>query len=78
MTDESIVAAVTAKLRGEFYIGQRVRIDDLGYVGACWQGSEGTVRNIWNTEFGLRVGIDMHELSDGEAIFFEPRSVKPL
>lgn len=78
MTDEQKIKAVTAKLTGTFYVGQAVRIDDLGYVGEHWQGGQGTVLAMIDTRFGPRVGVDMGELSDGEEIIFEPRSVKPL
>lgn len=72
---------MTATLTGEFYVGQYVRIDDEGYVGAHWQRREGIVHVIDAVDPGGSpwiLGINFGEHSDSEVIYFEKRSVKPL
>jgi hypothetical protein len=45
VTEIEVVAAATAKLLGEFYVGQRVRIRD-GYSGSKYVGREATVIDV--------------------------------
>lgn len=78
MTDEDKIKAVTTVLTGEFYVGQQVVVDDPGYVEAYWQGGKGVVKRVSEPAYGPRVDVDMGELSDGETVCFEARSLKPL
>lgn len=41
MTDEATIKAVTAKLAGEFYVGQRVQIGTQ--VPSLWNGYRGVI-----------------------------------
>lgn len=78
MTDEEKINAVTTALAGEFYVGQAVRVDDPR-IGRGWKGREGTVHAIDSALYAqYTIAVDFGEGSDGEVIWFEPRSLKPL
>lgn len=71
-SDSDIVKAVTAKLVGEFCVGQRVRVDD-SRLGPSWHGREGFVYVLdANPSAKYSVGIYF----GAEVIYFEPRSLK--
>lgn len=76
--DEELLKRVTAKLVGEFCIGQEVRVVDPEFKDS-WQGLQGVVRGIDRFRYAVySVGVDFGEDSDGEMLWFEPKSLQPV
>lgn len=73
--DAEVIRRVTAKLAGEFYIGQPVRIVRSGT--STFEGREGVISES-DPGMPLHIGVEFGEHSDGETLYFFRRCVEPL
>lgn len=67
MTDEQLVEAATAKLLGEFYLGQAVRVTQLS---SSYEGRHGVITELPSESMPFHYGVRLVGQAGGEQMYF--------